>query len=279
MKKLSGYVFRRIGGKIIPIRANKVAETLAAGEKGYSKGAFRKLKLLLKSHEVKLTKAGNIRKWPERSGTEAMNEFMKKTGSVRVSKNGSTLSIDPETKLTNAQFSTLKDMSHGVKDFYINNDSSRNINSLIHKVTKNKPKTPYTKLADKLDGKAIKEYGVTHNPNVAGYINRKGDMLNFSGGGGNERYLDHRDVSGLVPSRLKKITDKDISRILHKEQSYRKRQVGKNHAHWKYLENIKKLQKVDFIRGKDRGELIKDNIRYIPKDKLHLLKRLKKARE
>ena len=102
-------------------------------------------------------------------------------------------------------------------------------------------------------------------------------MLNFSEDGW-MRSLDHRDVSDLVPHRDKPLSTDKLNRIYRDEKSYLKRRRSKKHSHWEYLNNIKELKKSDFITGKDRGELIKDNINYIPNKKKHILKKLKKNR-
>jgi hypothetical protein len=276
--KLGRYIFRKIGGRIVPIRAGAKATDSSSG---VSKGALRKLKLLLKSSEVKLTKAGNLRKFSDHDGyTDYMIDFMKKTGSARVSKSGSTMvSISSERALTSAQKRTFMDMGKDVESVYTENEEVFRLADAF-RISQGKKPAPKTKTARKLIEKAKAKFGITDNPNTAGYITPDGDMLDFSGGGGFERYEDHRGIAAIMPSpALKKLKDKDFSRILMKEQSKRKYLSGKPHAHWKYLDSIKKLQKVDFITGKDRGELIKDNIRYIPNHKMHLLKKLKKSRK
>lgn len=282
--KMGRYIFRKIGGRVVPVRVDKmgsIANTMTEGMRGVSKGALRKLKLLLSAKdEVKFTKAMNLRKFSKHDGyTDYMVDFMKKTGSARVSKSGTTMvSISSERALTNAQKATFSDMGSDVEKVYTENSEHFRLADSFRVFQKKKP-VPETKTAQKLIEKAKAHFGITHNPNTAGYITPDGDMLDFSGGGGFERYEDHRGIAAIMPRPpLKKLKDSDFSSILRKAQNTRKGIEGRKHRHWKALSDIKQLQTIDFIRGKDRGELIKDQIRWIPKDKRHILKKLKKVR-
>lgn len=240
-KKLSGYIFRRIGGRIIPIR--KGAELTTDTVRGVSRKALDKLKTILKDPKFKITPKGNLKKTPEFSSSDAMDSFMKKTGAIRVSKSRESLMIDPETMPTNEQIKTLKDMSHGVEDFYTNNKESKSLFGALKGLKKPYPKD--SKIGEKINEKALNRYGETHNANVAGYITKKGEMLNFSGGGYGERYLDHRDVSDLVPRpKLKNVSDEEVNRIYSRIKSSEKSKRSWKHENYQSFNLINEMKKV-----------------------------------
>lgn len=239
--KLSRYIFRRIGGRIVPIR--KGAEAATDISKGISRKALDKVTTLLKDSRFKVTSKMNLKMIPEFSASDAMNSFMKKTGAIRVSKSRDSLMIDPETMPTSKQISTLKDMSHGVEDFYTNNKESKSLFGALKGLKKPFPKE--SKIGDKINDLALERYGETHNPNIAGYITKKGEMLNFSGGGYGERYLDHRDVSDLVPRpRLKNIDDKEVNRIYARIKGSEKSKRSWKHENFQSYKIIKEMQSV-----------------------------------
>ena len=109
--KLSRYIFRKIGGRIIPIRRElgEATKTVAS----YSHTALKKLKLLLKSDDVVLTKKFNLRKRPEFSSSMAMNKFMNESGHIRIHSATDNLNIDMNTRPTMRQLEKLKEISHG----------------------------------------------------------------------------------------------------------------------------------------------------------------------
>lgn len=274
--KLSRYVFRKIGGRIVPIRREALASTLEKGISGVSKSSLKKLNTLLTSSKFKLTRGGNIMVRPERSGTDAMNLFMKKTGAVRVSISGDTLNLDPETTLSSAQKLAIGKMARG-KEIFTHNSSSWNFTQAINDSQKGKSIFKPSKLGSKIEEKAAARYGEAYSDEMTGYVLRDGRKLSFTYGYG-MRDIDHRDVADLVPYNLRKPKKGEIVKELADINRFNKRQRAKKHDHWRLINNIKELKKADFVTGEDRGYLIKDNIRYIPQNKRHLLKKLKKIR-
>lgn len=239
--KLSRYVFRRIGGRIVPIRVG--AESTTDIVKGVSRKALDKLTTILKDSRFKVTSKMNLRKIPEFSGSDAMNSFMKKTGAIRVSKHGDSLMIDPETMPTSKQISTLKDMSHGVSDFYTNNKESKSLFGALKGLKK--PHAKDSKIGEKLNDLALSRYRETHNANVAGYVTKEGKMLNFSGGGYNERYLDHRDVADLVPRpKLLKVNDSELNRVYSSIKRSEKSKRSWKHENFQSYNLIKEMKAV-----------------------------------
>jgi len=273
--KLSRYVFRRIGGRIVPIRVG--AKKSSKG--GFSSKMFRKVKTMLTNKELSLSKAGKFKKKTQLSGTDYMNAFIKKTGAARVSVSDDFMIIDVETALTSMQRSKLFKLGKG-KEIFHNTGSSYNFNEAIRQAIKNKPKTPNTETAKKIIDKSLKRYPTGGADSATGYVLPSGKRLDFSSGhsGYGVRDIDHRDVSDLVDlPRSKNIPKKDLNRELRYAQGDRKSKARKKDV-GRFLNSIKNLQKSDTIKGAERGKMIKANIDSIPKGKLHKLKKLKKKK-
>lgn len=75
--------------------------------------------------------------------------------------------------------------------------------------------------------------GTTSSPNEAGYIMRDGRMLDLSGkrdgGPAGVRYMDHREVAGIIKSRATKATPRDLKYALTNAQADRKRGAKRLH--------------------------------------------------
>lgn len=277
--KLSRYIFRRIGGRIVPIRAGAKVVDLV---KGVSKTAQKKIKLFLSNREATLSKSGKIKKYVSHSGTEFMEAFMRKSGAVRFSQNDRETVFSYTKKLTEGQRRKLMDFAgqsdeivagvHGKytkgADYIKIGENDRSFSSirefLSHPMSRKGIDTPKTlsqiKSQRKLGEKAILKFGKTYDPKEAGYILPTGTALDFSGrsqGAGIEafgkRYMDHREVSDIVKLPFTKNPSiKETKMILRQAQLDRKQSARKLHrittlkqdisriGHSKNLSSVKK---------------------------------------
>lgn len=267
--KLSRYIFRKINGRIIPIRKElgEASKTVAS----YSRSAVKKLNLLLKSDDVVLTKKFNLRKRQEFTPSMAMNKFMNESGHIRIHSSSDNLNIDMNTKPTMRQIEKLKEISEGKS---ISFDSPKksgdafSVSDALRRMAGLKD-TPVTKQSAKLSEKALDRYGETYNPDFAGYINKEGSMLNFHQGSG-MRDLDHRDVSDLVSKPpLQRLKDSDIVRRLSTNQAIAKRERAKSHYAYQSYQDILKLKaiKKGDILHDVKGDLIKSEIQNLKRQR------------
>ena len=238
--KLGRVVFRKIGGRIVPIRVGAESKTIAAGIVGVSKAAIKKAKLLFQTKSFKIGKSGNILKLAEEGSTTAMIKFMDKTGAIRFDNNSGL--VDMVRKPTLDQKMTLA-AAMNRKPTYVDITSPKGVtkasdsfdsfsqalkSGIFSKASKNIPMNGGKRdiEATKLYRKAKGILGLTDDPREAGFITRGGKMLDLSGkrdgGPGGVRYLDHREVSQLIKFRAKKPTDKQIVDEILKNQHYRK---------------------------------------------------------
>lgn len=249
--KLGRYIFRKIGGRIVPIRVGVEAKTIAAGVSGFSKNIMKKAKMLFSSG-FKIGSTGRLLKVAESDGTKSMLKFMDKTGAVRFSRNNDTM-IDVSRKLSDAQKDVLARVSKGnvyvdinnPKIPHLNGGSFSNFGEAYRKVLRLGPKE-IKKESTNLAEKAIKQLGTTRNPDEAGFILRDGRMLDLSGkrdgGPPGVRYLDHREVSGIVQARSTKAKAKDISEALRRFQIDRKRSASRLHEITSLKSDLKKIE-------------------------------------
>lgn len=267
--KLGRYVFRKIGGRIVPIRVGAEAKTLAAGAKGVSQSIMKKAKILFKNRELKLGSTGKILKRPDADGTKSMLKFMDQTGAVRFSRSDDTM-IDVSRKLSDAQKMKLAEVSKGTVFVDINNPKIPHLkggqfNSFgeaYRKALLLGPKE-LKKENTKAVAKAVKQLGTTSSANEAGYILRDGRMLDLSGkrqgGPSGVRHLDHREVAGIIPERSRKATAKELSDILRRSQYERKAQAEKLHM----VTNNKKYIKKLWPERKEWRDVIRDFVKQI----------------
>jgi len=249
--KLGRYVFRKIGGRIIPIRVGAEAKTLAKGAAGVSKSIMKKAAILFRGREFKAGSNGKILRAPNYSPTDSMLKFMDQTGAVRFSQSDDTM-IDISRKLSEAQKMKLAQVSKGKVHADINNPKIQHLkggtfNSFgeaYRKALLLGPKE-LKKENTKAVAKAVKQLGTTSNPQEAGYILRDGRMLDLSGkrdgGPSGVRYLDHREVAGIIPFRWKKAKPRDISDYLSRAQKDRKNIAQNKHLVTNNKNYIKKL--------------------------------------
>lgn len=273
--KLGRYVFRKIGGRIVPIRVGAEAKTLAAGPKGQSAKIVKKLNTLLKSRQVKVGKKGALLKVPEADSTKSMINFMDKTGAVRVSNFGGYVNAHIARKLSDAQKTKLIEMSvgkrvavdvSGAKKGFTSSGDFSSFGEAYRKVL-----LPSSKELKKENTRAIKkaieELGTTSNPNEAGFIFRDGKMLDLSGkrigGSANTRELDHREVAGIISERAKKVTARDTTDILRRAQYERKARAESLHM----VTNNKKIIKKLWPERKEWRDVIRDFTKQIRRRK------------
>ncbi len=229
--KLGRVIFKRIGGRVIPIRIGAEAKTLAAGIKGVSSKALKRLNLLQKQGMAKL-KSGKIVSTEEASSSEKMIAFVKKTGAIRFNKSGDSINLDYFSKLTSEQKTTLAMKADKIGAVYVdaNKKGSGSFNSLKEFIRSplNWAQTDFkpSKLSLELQEKSIKELGLTDDIDEAGFIFRDGKMLDLSGkkqgGPAGVRYLDHREISELVKISPKRKTGYELKRDLKLAQQIRK---------------------------------------------------------
>lgn len=263
--KLGRVVFRKIGGRIIPIRIGAEAKTLAAGLKGVSSKAVKQLKLLTSQGRAAI-KSGKLVSAEAPSSSEAMMKFVEKTGAIRFHKSGDSLNLDFLRKLSSEQKMTIAsnvprpsaiyaDAKSGSGEFKSLGDFVRS-----HLQWGSKEFKP-SKIAEKLQSKAIKEYGLTGNIDEAGYIFRDGSMLDLSGkrmgGPPGTRSLDHREISHLVKVNPKKLSDREISWGLSSAQMARKASASKLHEITTLKSDIGKIGS-DFELADIKKSMIKE---------------------
>lgn len=235
--KLGRYIFRRIAGRIVPIRIGREAATeaaLAAGKPAASQSALKKLNLLAKQMGVGIGRKGKL-KGPVKdfgSGHE-LQRFMEKTGMVRFSKGKSSETFADMAKApTYAQRKLLDELDEPILfEFSHKGTMFTQAQGVLRdpQVRQHLGKLPIykpTKTGASIAEKAKKQMGLTYNPYEAGFISREGEMLDFSGkkfgGRGGVRELDHREIAGLVPTERVKMSDKKIREFLRKAQLQRK---------------------------------------------------------
>lgn len=273
--KLGRYIFRKIGGRIIPIRVGAEAKTLAAGAKGVSKSIMKKAKILFKGREFKVGSTGKILRAPNDGATDSMLKFMDQTGAVRFSKTVDATSIDVSRKLSEAQKMKLAQVSGSEIYVDVNNPKIPqhlrggkfgSFGEAYRKVLLLGPKE-LKRENTKAVSKAVKELGTTNNPIEAGYILRDGRMLDLSGkrqgGPGGVRYLDHREVAGIIPSRWRKASPDSISDYLRVAQKDRKRAAERLHMVTNNKNYIKKL----WPERKEWRDVIRDFVKEIRRRK------------
>jgi hypothetical protein len=280
--KLSRYIFRRIRGRLVPIR---VGAAVREGVEGASAQAMRKLKAVM-SQGASVGRTGKLRVAREMSGTDAMEKFMEKTGAIRFSKHdeGSAvlsfsqpLTVGQRQKLLRfvgndeviAGFHRRKGAGNGPvggqiedKNFLKGTDFLRsrmaNMSSTHRSAKFNR------KAADKLQEKAVKKFGVTQDPMEAGYIMRDGRALDLSGknDGGTPgiRALDHREVSDIIGSPgYKPLSSKDARKLLRQAQLNRKQRGRQIHRATNIAQDLRKIRKSDLPR-QERNEISKSLI-------------------
>ena len=262
--KLARYIFRRIGGRIVPIRIGAEAATAKAVEvgKGISTAIARKAKLLFKHQTEIFVRGGKFVKRADDSGTSQMLRFMKNSGAVRFYNSGDQTMIDFSRKLTDAQRHTIKRLATGdyvaatfnkqkgsiitEEGLHWSKGMGRGVTGFLNSALSRMGKPP-GKGAPKLEAKALKHFGTTRDPREVGYIMPSGKALDLSGkkfgGPSGTRELDHREAAQLVPHlRPGKATDQDIRRALTHAQKTRKASEANKQLHVTLAQDIKKFR-------------------------------------
>lgn len=236
-------------------------------EYGHSRKALKKLNALLKSGKVKLDKKLNPKLIPESSSTDDMIDYMKKTGNIRIHHGGDSLNVDTYKNPTLKQIRALEDMSEGVNTFYYDTPRGSGELSSLDRLTSKLsylPDPKKSKLADRLEQKALDEFGTTYNSGTAGYITREGDLLDFSGGRGSGgiRGEDHRAIAEIMPNRpLKKLSDEAANEIIGRVAREGKQQRARLHAANSIYQDILKWKSVK--KGDPLYELKGEEIKHL----------------
>lgn len=251
--KLGRVVFRKIGGRIVPIRIGAEAKTIAAGISGVSKKLVKKANLLFSTRNFKVGSTGKLLKLPESDSTKAMLKFMDKTGAVRFSRSTDSTMIDISRKLSDSQKIKLAEVSKGEIYGDVNNPKKgyslptgpfKNFADAYRRLFIFAPKE-IKKVDENLAKKAIKGLGTTSSANEAGFIMRDGRMIDLSGkkdgGPSGVRYLDHREVAQFINKRASKPSSRDVLNSLKDAQRERKRLAEKTHIVTNLKNDIKKI--------------------------------------